>query len=112
MAGARQAVDQILDAIRDRRIVNRKGELPAGYVDGGSRTVPGIGKPSHDQLAALIADRPAVEESRSLSERLAAIFGALSCAGTEAQESLLTQYGDQLAETAARLNSLLEERGL
>ncbi|RUX52589.1 phosphoglycerate dehydrogenase [Mesorhizobium sp. M4A.F.Ca.ET.050.02.1.1] len=112
VAGAKQAVDQILDAILNRRIVNRKGELPSGYIDGGSRTVPGIGKPSRDQLAAVIADRPTLEEGRALSERLAAIFGALSCAETEAQQSLLTQYGSQLVETGARLNSLLEERGL
>jgi lactate dehydrogenase-like 2-hydroxyacid dehydrogenase len=40
VAGAKQAVDQIFDAILLRRIVNRKGDLPPGYSDGGSK--PGV----------------------------------------------------------------------
>ena len=35
VAGAKQAVDQIFDAILYKRVVNRKGDLPAGYTDGG-----------------------------------------------------------------------------
>ncbi|TGQ63583.1 MAG: phosphoglycerate dehydrogenase [Mesorhizobium sp.] len=112
VAGAKQAVDQILDAILYREIVNRKGELPADYVDGGSRTVPGIGKPSPSQLDAIMADQTAVEEGRRLSEGLAAIYGALSCAATrEARQRILSSYGDQLTKSAARLNSLFQESG-
>ncbi len=35
VAGAKQAVDQIYDAILNRRVVNLKGDLPAGYINGG-----------------------------------------------------------------------------
>ncbi len=35
VAGAKQAVDQILAVIRDKRVVNLKGDIPAGYADGG-----------------------------------------------------------------------------
>jgi len=35
VAGAKQAVDQIYDAIFNRRVVNLKGDLPAGYSNGG-----------------------------------------------------------------------------
>ena len=35
VAGAKQAVDQIVDAILNKRVVNRKGDLPVGYTDGG-----------------------------------------------------------------------------
>ncbi len=38
VAGAKQAVDQILDAIRHKRVVNLKGDLPAGYTNGGIKT--------------------------------------------------------------------------
>ena len=40
VAGAKQAVDQIFDAILHKRVVNRKGDLPPGYLDGGSK--PGV----------------------------------------------------------------------
>ncbi len=35
VAGAKQAVDQIFDAIRDKRVTNLKGDLPAGYMNVG-----------------------------------------------------------------------------
>ena len=35
VAGAKQAVDQIFDAILHKRVMNRKGDLPPGYLDGG-----------------------------------------------------------------------------
>ena len=44
VAGACQAVDQIIDAIRHRRIVNLKGDLPEGYIDGGAKVPRGIGR--------------------------------------------------------------------
>jgi hypothetical protein len=113
VAGAKQAVDQIIDAIQWREVVNRKGELPAGYVEGGSRTVPGIGRPSPNQLDAMLVDRTFVEEGRRLSESLASICGALSCGSNhEARRRISQTYGPVLAKTAARLKSLLEANGL
>ena len=41
--GAKQAVDQIFDAIISKRIVNLKGDLPEGYVNGGVRTIYTLG---------------------------------------------------------------------
>ena len=35
VAGAKQAVDQIIDAVRNKRVTNLKGDLPAGYVNAG-----------------------------------------------------------------------------
>lgn len=35
VAGAKQAVDQIFDAIVNKRVTNLKGDLPAGYVNAG-----------------------------------------------------------------------------
>jgi lactate dehydrogenase-like 2-hydroxyacid dehydrogenase len=39
VAGAKQAVDQIFGAIIAKRVVNLKGDLPEGYVNGGARTI-------------------------------------------------------------------------
>jgi lactate dehydrogenase-like 2-hydroxyacid dehydrogenase len=38
VAGAKQAVDQIIAAIRERKIINGVGSLPPGYGDGGPMT--------------------------------------------------------------------------
>jgi len=37
VAGAKQAVDQIFDAVLQKRVVNLKGDLPAGYTNGGAK---------------------------------------------------------------------------
>ena len=37
VAGAKQAVDQIFESVLRKRVVNLKGDLPAGYVDGGAK---------------------------------------------------------------------------
>lgn len=35
VAGAKQAVDQIIDAIRNKRVTNLRGDLPPGYMNAG-----------------------------------------------------------------------------
>jgi lactate dehydrogenase-like 2-hydroxyacid dehydrogenase len=40
VAGAKQAVDQIFESVLRKRVVNLKGDLPPGYVDGGAK--PGV----------------------------------------------------------------------
>ena len=35
VAGAKQAVDQIIDCVRNQRVTNLKGDLPEGYVNAG-----------------------------------------------------------------------------
>ncbi|MFZ1726370.1 MAG: NAD(P)-dependent oxidoreductase, partial [Albidovulum sp.] len=51
--GAIQAVDQIFDLIQYKRVVNLKGDLPEGYVNGGSRTVAGVGAATARDVATL-----------------------------------------------------------
>ena len=43
VAGAKQAVDQIIAAIREKTVINVKGDVPDGYSDGGKFLPPGIG---------------------------------------------------------------------
>ena len=44
VAGAKQAMDQIFDAILNRRVTNLIGNLPAGYDDAGAKTILNTGK--------------------------------------------------------------------
>lgn len=80
VAGAKQAVDQIVAAIRHRRVSNGIGALPAGYEPG-----PGAQRSLWMALAAR-----ELGEARLAAERLSALFGALaSCApGRREQEQI------------------------
>ena len=49
--GAKQAVDQIFDLIQFKSVANLKGDLPAGYVNAGARTVNGVGAVTRLDLA-------------------------------------------------------------
>ena len=49
--GAKQAVDQIFDAIQYKHVTNLKGDLPDGYTSGGAKTVAGVGKVTGQGLA-------------------------------------------------------------
>ena len=64
--GAKQAVDQIMNAIRYREVVNLKGDLPEGYSVGGARTVAGVGKCSGQTIARALDGR---RSRRSRTER-------------------------------------------
>ncbi|MEM6985795.1 MAG: NAD(P)-dependent oxidoreductase, partial [Pseudomonadota bacterium] len=75
--GAKQAVDQILAAIRYRTIVNCKGDLPDGYRNGGAHTVPGVGKVSSSAIERLADDTEALASLRDNAETVAAILGAI-----------------------------------
>jgi lactate dehydrogenase-like 2-hydroxyacid dehydrogenase len=80
VAGACQAVDQIIDAIRHRRISNLKGDLPEGYTDAGAKVPRGIGRVTISTLASAAAD-PRFSElpglSREISDTLEAIVEAV-----------------------------------
>ncbi|MBE7183256.1 MAG: phosphoglycerate dehydrogenase [Methylobacterium mesophilicum] len=113
VAGARQAVDQMIDAIRHRRITNLKGDLPEGYVDAGASTVPGVGKATARDLGAAVRDSDALAEARRLAEDLAAIWGALSAVtAPERREELVARYGADLVKASNRYASLMVRLGL
>ena len=112
VAGACQAVDQIVDAIRHRRIGNLKGELPVGYVDAGARTPLGIGRVTTATLAAAVAD-PRFAELHGLSREIADTLEAI----VEAVDEGMTHQpanGDvpSLAHLLLRQRLLLEALGL
>lgn len=112
VAGACQAVDQILDVIHKRRVSNLKGDLPESYVDAGAKVPRGIGKVSVATLAAAASD-PRFSElhdvSREITDTLEAIVEAV-------QESMTHQptSGDvmALADLLLQQRRLLESLGL
>ncbi len=55
--GAKQAVDQIIDAIRNKRVTNLKGDLPEGYTNAGNHTVKNVGKVSAKRITDVL-DNP------------------------------------------------------
>ena len=112
VAGACQAVDQIIDVIRYRRVVNLKGDLPDGYVDGGEKMPLGIGRVTTSTLTAAVADRRFIELhglSREISDTLEAIVEAVDEGMTHQPAN-----GDVVALTHLLLRQrlLLEALGL
>jgi lactate dehydrogenase-like 2-hydroxyacid dehydrogenase len=111
--GAKQAVDQIIAAIRYREVVNLKGDLPAGYSVGGSMTVAGVGKCSGQTIARALADKSSTEQARSEAEAMAAIWGALAAASTEDQRRrLIERHGPALARSFNSYATLMRKLGI
>jgi lactate dehydrogenase-like 2-hydroxyacid dehydrogenase len=111
--GARQAVDQIFDAIQYRSVTNLKGDLPRGYVDAGARTVNGIGKVTRLHLDRVVRSPAQIAAARELSEHMAAIWGALATASSgESRHTLIERHGPQLVKSINRYRRLMEELGI
>ncbi len=112
VAGACQAVDQILDVIRYRRVRNLKGDLPEGYADAGARVPHGIGRVTTGMLAAAVAD-PRFPELHGISRE---IFDMLEAIVEGVDEGMTHQpaAGDVAALTHLLLSQrrLLEALGL
>ncbi len=112
VAGACQAVDQIVDVIRHRRVVNRKGDLPEGYSDGGSAVPRGIGRVTAARLADAVAD-PRFAELHRLSKEIAGILDALGAAAHNGSvQATAAQETAYLARSLLRQRTLIEELGL
>jgi lactate dehydrogenase-like 2-hydroxyacid dehydrogenase len=54
--GAKQAVNQIIECLLEKRVTNLKGQLPTGYVSGGATTVLGIGKVDSNTILAVASN--------------------------------------------------------
>ena len=111
--GAKQAVDQIIEAIRYKRVINLKGDLPEGYVPGGSITVAGVGKCSPAVLARAAANRDALSAARTGAETMAAIWAALATAGTEERRQMLIErHGAALVKSFNAHAALMRKLGI
>lgn len=113
VAGAKQAVDQLLDAIRNRKVTNLKGDLPQGYASNGTRAPLGISQVSEADLARVAADAALLSELRAATETIASVIGALdavSDAGARAR--IVQRYRATLANGILKQKQLLEAAGL
>ncbi len=111
--GAKQAVDQIFEAIQHKRVINLKGELPKGYTSAGAHTVDGVGKVTSGRLAQAADNEGALREARETAERITAIWGALSAIEEpDRRRVLLERYGKDLILSSNRYATLMEELGL
>jgi lactate dehydrogenase-like 2-hydroxyacid dehydrogenase len=84
VAGAKQAVDQILDVIRFRRVTNLKGDLPDGYVSVGARVPKGIGRVTGDKLAEAMGNKALFGDLLLVSRRITDTLDSLAVAGSPA----------------------------
>ena len=111
--GAKQAVDQIVNAIRFKKVVNLKGDLPDGYHLGGARTVAGVGKCSANTIARALEDTEATSAARLGAEAMAAIWAALATADTDQRRQLLIErHGAALVKTVNTYATLMRKLGI
>jgi lactate dehydrogenase-like 2-hydroxyacid dehydrogenase len=111
--GAKQAVNQILDAIRYREVTNLKGDLPKGYALKGSATVAGVGRCSAQTVMQAASDSASTEAARSGAEAMAAIWGALATADTEERRAMLVErHGAALVKHFNNYATLMRKLGI
>ncbi len=109
LTGAALAVDLVLDVLRNRRVRNLVGDLPEGYVDGGSARPRDIGFVSPSALAAFEDDQAVLAELAQQARVLASFYGgragkAAEAANTGFAEAILA--GNRLTTTLRRLGLL------
>ena len=111
--GAKQAVDQIFDAIQFKSVTNLKGDLPPGYVNAGATTVNGVGKVTAKALKGAVADGETLGQIRELAAKISAIWGAIGAIedGDRRQE-LIDRYSAELIQTSNRYAVLMDDLGL
>ncbi len=111
--GAKQAVDQIMDCIQYRSVMNLKGDLPAGYKNAGAVTVNGVGKVTRNKINSALDDQDQLDSIRDAAENLTAHWGALSATtDPERRIELIDRYGAELVMNSNRYITLMEKLGL
>ena len=111
--GAKQAVDQILDCIRFKLVTNLKGDLPEGYGNAGSKTVPCVGKATRQDLARAADNTESCANLREAAETMAAVWGALAATTDPSRRSeLIERYGPKLVKTSNTYATMMRRLGL
>jgi len=111
--GAKQAVEQIFSAIRFKKVINLKGDLPEGYTDEGAKTIPGVGKVNPNRLFELLLDENFVKNMRQMAEEVNYIWEELeSTQNPELRKELIVRYGSKLILLSNTYVSSMESAGL
>lgn len=113
VAGAKQAVDQLVESIRDRTVTNLKGTLPNGYVCNGVRVPIGIAPVRLADIERAIGIPSFLEELRAASETVAAVVGGLDAVSNPMQKArIIDRYRVVLAKSILKQMNLLRDAGL
>jgi len=112
VAGAKQAVDQIVDVIRRKVVVNLKGTLPTGYKDGGVIVPTGIGPITSRHVLALFSRAGIVEELAELSELNARLWLQAIKVPTKERQAFVDLQGKQLISLLNKLCLFAEQNSL
>lgn len=111
--GAKQAIDQIFDAIQYKTVTNLKGDLPPGYTNAGAKTVNGVGKATAQHIMRALANPDTLGSARSGAEEMAAIWGALAATtDPDRRHELVYHYGSRLVREINKYKLLMERLGL
>ena len=111
--GAKQAVNQIFDAIQYRSVTNLVGDLPPGFVNSGAKTVTGVGRVNADDISIAAALDDQLSKLRYETEFMASFWGAVqSTTDSERRRELIDRYGAELLLSANRYVTRLAGLGL
>jgi lactate dehydrogenase-like 2-hydroxyacid dehydrogenase len=110
VAGAKQAVDQILDVIRRKSVTNAKGTVPPEYVSLGATTPSGVGPVTAGNLLKLTAQE--CSELGDLCDRQARLWKAMASADPEQRRDIVAEQGEELVRLINRFCLVAEKSNL
>jgi len=112
VAGAKQAIDQIYDAIRTQTVTNLKGTLPEGYSSAGSKTPDGIGAVTVQQLLDFCHSGGKAAQLESLLSELADRWRTIASASEDKRRAVIEANGEDLISGINHLSGFIEMIGL
>ena len=112
VAGAKQAVDQIIEAIARKTVINLKGTLPDGYRSGGARTPNGIGAVTAQRLFDVFHASGRAPELAALFGQQARLWSAIAVASEAECAAIRDANGEALVQGINRLCRLIDALGI
>jgi lactate dehydrogenase-like 2-hydroxyacid dehydrogenase len=110
--GAKQAVDQIMQCIQYRSVMNLKGDLPEGYEDAGSVTVNGVGKVTPNKLMSAFSNEILLQDILSHASAISSLWEAISNASDAERPELIERKAADLIKNSNHYITLIEKSGL
>jgi lactate dehydrogenase-like 2-hydroxyacid dehydrogenase len=110
--GAKQAVTQIIDCILHRRVTNLKGDLPVGFIDGGPKTVKGIGKVQPSLILDMLANHTKSDAIFSELQTMIAIWSDLKLRSPKDRHSAVFDHGENFIKSINTYVTLMKQMGL
>lgn len=113
VAGAKQAVDQLMDAIQLGRVANVKGDLPEEYVDAGPIHIRHVTPLNAADIADIVSDEALLGElARTAALAADGWQKLLDQPDRSSREALLRAEGEKLVLGSNRYAALIRQYGL